>query len=87
MEVIWGNSFPVWILSGWYSYYCKFCPFWEVSKLAEFLKWICFVNILCMGKNYENEYADRVFLGYITGYVTGHDRDEIGNFLEDSGNQ
>lgn len=34
-------------------------------------------------KNYENEYADEVF----SGYVTTHECDEIENFLEDSGNQ
>lgn len=36
-----------------------------------------------MKKTYENEYADRVFLGY----VTSHDCDEFGNFLGGSGNQ
>lgn len=45
--------------------YCKFCPPWEVSKWPEFLTQICLVNILYIKKNYENEYADRVFLGNI----------------------
>lgn len=46
------------------------------------------MNLFCkyfiyVKKIYENEYVDRVFLGY----VTSHECDESGNFPEDSGKQ